>query len=246
MDMNFIHLSDTPSFCYTDCASIFSSPYLIDSAKVIDSTVTVFKKYFKIPTEPLFIINNHPDFSVPLTAALKHCIFLTVSAPPEGGGYWSQFVYQFSHEFCHYLIFHPVPGKFRWLEESICELASHFFLLKVAEHWAVDPPYEHFRSFAPCHMAYELDIRKCDSDFSISSLFIPHSKLLESLEHDEYQRQLNRNIALKLLPFFIDNPNLWNIIHYLPDLSVNNGLLENMQFLQDTSKQPICDIMLTL
>jgi len=27
MDMNFIHLSDTPSFCYTDCASIFSSPY---------------------------------------------------------------------------------------------------------------------------------------------------------------------------------------------------------------------------
>ena len=40
---------------------------------------------------------------------------------------WSQAAYQFSHEYCHYMIPDDVCENLRWFEESICELSSHFF-----------------------------------------------------------------------------------------------------------------------
>ena len=246
MDMNFISLPNISSFHYTDCAECLNTSYLFDSASVIDSAVMVFKKYFRNLPEELFIINNHPNFPGPQAFPARHLIFLTISAPENGGGFWSQFVYQFSHELCHCLVFRTVPDKLLWFEESICELASHFLLLKIAEHWAIHPPHENWRSYASCFMSYEFSARKCNCFFPISELLVPQSAILQSLEADEYQRELNRNVALKLLPFFIDNSELWNIIYYLPDALPDHSFPENLQLLQMKSRQPIYDIIRTL
>ena len=59
----------------------------------------------------------------------KKCYNILLSATSS---YWAQFIYQFSHEYCHILIGtektfpHCVAGNyyFMWLEEALCELAS--------------------------------------------------------------------------------------------------------------------------
>ena len=52
--------------------------------------------------------------------------------------YWCQYMYQFAHEFCHHLINGPMDGNYVssfWFEESVCEMASEYFLMKIAKEW---------------------------------------------------------------------------------------------------------------
>ena len=48
---------------------------------------------------------------------------------------FSQAAYQFSHELCHYMIPDTVCQNLGWLEESICETASYYFLKKLTIAW---------------------------------------------------------------------------------------------------------------
>ena len=56
--------------------------------------------------------------------------------------YWSQYVYQFSHELCHILTHFDSykKHKHKWFEESLCELASLHVLRSLAKVWKEDPP----------------------------------------------------------------------------------------------------------
>ncbi|MFZ9847126.1 MAG: hypothetical protein ACO3EE_03105 [Flavobacteriales bacterium] len=57
--------------------------------------------------------------------------FISLAPKKEEG--ISAIIYQFSHEYCHYLIDSAIKnyeGRFIWLEESLCELASYFVLEK--------------------------------------------------------------------------------------------------------------------
>ena len=56
----------------------------------------------------------------------KHLIKLST-----GGDFWCQWVYQFAHEYCHHLIDGGLVRQtagLRWLEESICHVASYVCL----------------------------------------------------------------------------------------------------------------------
>ena len=64
--------------------------------------------------------------------------------PNEGSKYGYHFspedfyIYMIAHEYCHYLINGPLDGKLEtsfWFEESICELASMFFLNRATIRW---------------------------------------------------------------------------------------------------------------
>ena len=48
---------------------------------------------------------------------------------------WSQYAYQFAHEFCHIVIdpYRGEGGTTQWLEEAACELASVFALRRMVE-----------------------------------------------------------------------------------------------------------------
>ena len=62
-----------------------------------------------------------------------HTIFLYTH-----NNYWSQYVYQFAHEFCHHVVGGPLDGLLDssfWFEESLCELASCYFMKKVIGIW---------------------------------------------------------------------------------------------------------------
>ncbi len=133
-----------------------------------------------------------------------------------GETYWSQYAYQFAHEFCHILCNYTEDEKAnKWLEESLCELASLFALRRMAETWATRPPYPNWRDFAPNHHSYAEDrIRK--------SQLPPDTTLAAWLKENEPAmrkepclREKNTVVATALLPLFEKQPEHWEAVTWL-------------------------------
>ena len=61
--------------------------------------------------------------------------------------YWSQFSYQFGHEFCHLLHnFEETPGDDpnQWFQEALCELANLWVIRRMSKTWAYRAPYDNW------------------------------------------------------------------------------------------------------
>lgn len=232
------------NFSFTEKCTLPYPTYEVDVVAVLNSVTTLFSKYFKnINTHPLQIENVYPSDDFPQTVYESYKIYLCIPPFDENGNpgcYWSQFIYQFSHEFCHYMNFGYVVQPMRWFEEMLCELASHFFLLKIAEQWAVSPPYASLISYSNSLHEYESSNRTDISSFDFS---IDFPTILKEFEKDEYQRQYNRFIALTLLPMFIEKPSLWNIVPCLTDLSENLSFRDNLEKLSELSKENMDEII---
>ena len=166
---------------------------------------SMFGKYFN--NRPVWIV--HLDESNPRCIRERNTIVLT-SADKS----YAQHVYQFAHEYCHYqLPFSPVQ-ELRWLEESICELASLYTLRQVDKQWEAEPPYPNWQNYHSNFTKYAEDAEKnCESinlDFSVEP-----NENLSYLRREEYDRPKNRYIALKLLPLFYRRPELWHAVPFL-------------------------------
>ncbi len=234
-----ISFPSNPNIHYYEYQSIPYPTYLNDVVAVLDSVKKLFSLYFNtVDDKPLSIINQKPNIDAPQIVYEINTIYLNVS-----GRYWCQYIYQFSHEFCHCMNWGHVVQPMRWFEESLCELASHFFLLKSYEKWKVDPPYPNWKDYAENILNYEISSKTDVSNFNIIELFDSKSAILQSLEKDEYQRSLNKYLALELLPYFKDSPTLWHIVPKLTSLPNGNSFEENLLLLDKLSNQPIFEII---
>ena len=125
--------------------------------------------------------------------------------------YWCQYVYQFSHELCHVMtnFDRHKEHKHKWLEESLCELASLFVLHRLATTWKDHPPAEIAGAveFAPHFRAYADDVGNVQTDRHD----LPHwlTKHIDTLEANPFNRELNRTLAVTLLDRFLEDPSLW-------------------------------------
>jgi hypothetical protein len=133
-----------------------------------------------------------------------------------GGRFWAQHAYQFAHEFTHILCkFDENPHRNRWFEESLCETASLFALRKMAEVWAVRPPYPNWRSYSKSLASY--------ADERIEKARLPAGKTLAAWFHEESEhlyanaalRDKNTTVAVALLPLFEREPQHWEAVSYL-------------------------------
>lgn len=239
-----------PNFTYMDCQTTSDDSYFDEVVAVLDSVKFLFSKYFvSVDSLPLSVINNAPEMEGPEIIKETHTIYLTVDSVDENGEpyrYWNQFIFQFAHEFCHHMTFGCITQNMRWFEETICELASHFFLLKSAEQWSIAPPYPNWKKYTSRILRYELNRRKQIAYFNIKDLWDSNSNLLSSLQTDEYQRPINNFLAVKLLPYFVDQPSLWKIVRYMPQFQSEYIFIENIKYLQSLSNEPIYDILLKL
>ncbi len=138
---------------------------------------------------------------------------------------WSQFAFQFSHEFCHVLSgYERLKGNPNgWFHESICELASIFSLQRMAEQWPTNPPY-------PCWADYAVNLgnyaqeRLSRQEVQLSAgvtLQTWLSSREETLRQDPYQRSMNELVAYALLPIFESEPTGWNAVGKLPPSVAN-------------------------
>lgn len=88
------------------------------------------------------IIHNNPNASNPKTSPLGDVTVITLHQ--EKTSYWSQLIFQLSHEMMHYAFFSKRPDadlsnydeKFsQWNEEIICEAMALYMLDYMAENW---------------------------------------------------------------------------------------------------------------
>lgn len=129
--------------------------------------------------------------------------------------YYSQLVYQLTHEMVHYIARHN-PGANTWFEETLAELSSLYFLKKSAVCWASLNNKKHLQIFAPNHINY---LNNCLSKITvinedeIRKWFEKHQN---ELLRDCCCRSLNSEAAVYLLPYFETHAGIWNILGTIP------------------------------
>lgn len=148
---------------------------------------------------------------------------------------WNRLAYQFAHELCHYIIASDVPTNLCWLEESICELSSYYFLPKITKYWKrlgieLQTADEHPEPYFPLFSTYvEKDCKKA-VPFNLAKLALSPSQDLYDLENNCKLREKNAYIANNFLPIFKKHYRTWRAIPYLcqitPHQSLSNSLAE--------------------
>lgn len=133
-----------------------------------------------------------------------------------GGTYWNQYAYQFAHEFCHILCGYRDDEKSnKWLEESLCELASIFAMRRMADTWAKTPPYPNWRDFAPTHRKYADDRLKM-GELPPNTAFVQWLRENEpAMRKEPCLREKNSVVAAALLPLFERQPEHWEAVAWL-------------------------------
>lgn len=134
---------------------------------------------------------------------------------------WARLAYQSAHEYCHILSDYDrlrTPGN-QWFHESICEMASFFCLFQMAESWKTRAPYWNWADYAPHLKTY------AEAEMSRTGGGLPAGNSLKTwmgenrnvLQGDRYARDLNRIVALQLLPLFQTIPRTWECVAHMPD-----------------------------
>lgn len=141
------------------------------------------------------------------------------------GNHWSQYAFQFAHEFCHALAGHSddwhkcwikLPKADHWLEESFCETASLFALRSMGKSWQTDPPYPNWKGYAPNLTAYAADrldasARGLPPDKSFADWFHANEP---AMRKNPVIRPKNNVVAMKMLPLFEATPSGWESITF--------------------------------
>jgi hypothetical protein len=139
---------------------------------------------------------------------------------------WSQFAFQFGHEFCHALTQHSGIGKHgwhnlqhanMWFEESLCETGSLFALRRMSEAWRTAPPLPQWRGYAPAFSMYAgarlaLPQHRLPPGVPFPVWFHQNEPALRACPT---LREKNTIIASQMLPILEENPSGWDALPFL-------------------------------
>lgn len=228
-----------PRFTYTEKAYV---PNTSNVFIIVEETMKLMENYFK-KSAPAFQLVNNLRFDYPETSTTYDEIHICCMDTS-----WSQIVFQFSHEFCHLLIGNPVPPSMRWFEESVCELASLFFLEKLAIIWGQSGLLAH-PEYAPSLISYRTNrINSVEDLKNPSDLSDPSSAIWKDAIANCYNRNFNLQIAKLLLPVFSKYPQLWETVPLLGRLPAQDSVSFPMYLgiwrilAGDSYKQPLNEL----
>ena len=194
----------------------------------IDSLLHVMNISLPIQQSPEAVIEFTDAKTYPETLRSQKIIYLT--SEPD---YWANTCYQLAHEMCHYMIPGDVVSTLRWLEESICELASCYFLLEFSKYWKrLGVSITSSRTGAPYYLALEEYVKNTLEkihSLNLNSFCSQSPEILQTLEKFCYCRETNRNIALRLLPIFQHFPEVWHAVPLLSELNASQPLLDALK-----------------
>ena len=180
---------------------------------VLESTIKELWKQFPNRKLPPIVVYPQKGPVTLYARGPNNEIFVRLST---GGTYWSQYAFQFSHEFCHILCEYDAdPHGNNWFEESVCEMAALYSLRRMGETWKTEPPYAHWKSYAVSLTQYA-DQRIATSKLATNeSLAQWYQKNAEVLAKDALRRELNLKVAAHFLPIVEANPEYWQAVQYL-------------------------------
>ena len=191
---------------------------------VLKSVLELYSNYFEdLKDKELKIIF---DRGMPNPMCLYDANIIFLTCDPQKG---NQLVYQFAHELCHFCIGDGRPDKpFLWLEESICEMASYYFLFKIGSIWKENIYYHRYyesntnKPYYTCFHAYANNDMKKAIPFDIAKLTDSNNLKFKELSESGTNRNLNAYIAVTMLPVFQKYPSLWKYVTYLNKTKNNN------------------------
>ena len=180
----------------------------------LDSVVELFGKYFTNMSDKQLTISLQKTSPAPMCIRQANLIYLNTEY-----NLYAQAAYQFSHELCHFMIPKDVTAELRWFEESICQLASIFFLVGLCDHWkkhSINIYTNDGKLYADAFFDYAI------KDAAGETLINIHNpKEFQSLILDCEQRAKNKYIANLLLPVFQKYPLTWHAVPYLCNVTFN-------------------------
>ena len=139
---------------------------------------------------------------------------------------WSQFAFQFAHEFCHALAQHSEAGMRGWhepqhanlwFEEALCETASLFVLRRMAETWKTRPPYPNWRGYSAALARYAADrMAQREHQLPDGQTFAAWFAQKENaMRANAAMRDKDVIVARQLLPLFEAAPENWEAVTFL-------------------------------
>lgn len=149
-----------------------------------------------------------------------------------------QWIFQFSHEYCHHLINGAMTNDWSdllWLEETICQLASLYNMFKMMD-FCEEIGKEDCAFILKDRLNHYLG--KATKDYELDKRGGWFKSFAEQLRSYGYKRDLYNSIAVLMYPLFIENPNLWKIILHIGDIrswKSLNDLFIHLQSKADTS-----------
>lgn len=217
-------------------SSHFNDPLIIIS-DVCDLMLEAFDEH---PDTVLQIIDNK-QLGHPMCLDGNKIVFLST----VGNTFWAQNAYQLSHELCHHFIKKKAPtGNNSWFEESICELASIYFLSEIAFIWSTstnNTKSSYSSSITDYFSNLQVDLLNID----LKQLGVHSSALYKAMNANPELRYENRFIANKLLPIFQETPTLWEDIYLIRKLHIkdlNSFFNEWSQLAKSKNKGAILEI----
>ena len=219
-----------------------------DIQKVLESVGRELIRH--VPPERLIRIHVVPNDDAPQVDHVRafdgeYTVRLNVK-----GRYWAQFAFQFAHELGHIVshyergIENGLGNENRWFDEAVGEAASLFVMRRMAHTWEVDPPYPHWKSFAPSLSDYvigrakEIQVPPPDQ---MPAWFAENHAALRS--EPLSRRDRNRVVAAHLARLLDGHPEHWEAFRYLtlgrPDPTNSfEAHLENWYFSVPKAQKP--------
>lgn len=166
------------------------------------------------------------------------------------GRLWSQFAFQFAHEFCHALAGHSNDWRKlhrggarpnHWLEESICEAASLFALRAMGNSWKTAPPYPNWKSYA-AHLTEYAGKRMQESSTALAkerSFEAWFAANEASMRENATQREKNNIVAMQLLPLFEAEPRGWEAVTFVNRAAPSPGQTLASHFAAWAAETPV-------
>ena len=130
--------------------------------------------------------------------------------------FWSQYAFQFAHELGHIICGYKKGDRSNlWFEETICETASLFVLRKMTAEWKTSPPYPNWKAYGPEFAQYAQNRMKKHPWSNKLTVAEWYKKQKPSLMSKPTNRSRNVQLAIKLLPFFEQDPSRWSACTFL-------------------------------
>lgn len=136
--------------------------------------------------------------------------------------HWSQFSYQFAHEFCHILMRHDTTHLNNpniWFYESLCELANLWVIRRMGETWSWRAPYKGWQGWRhnltnyANHLLNRQEIQYNGTGKQWLNKW--ESKMREDINtHFDYAKV--SQLSYKFLRIFEKNPEAWNAVRQIP------------------------------
>lgn len=207
---------------------LFSESFSLEEgryvARILFEVRDVFTEIFGSRT-----VNAHPCLGVlptignPQAERANYIIFISRKAP-----LYIQYIYQFSHELCHFMVPDEVCKSYRWFEETLCQMMSWYTLkaLYCSRSKRKTLLYPGLYADIPGYIKRNQSDRTPVEDMSLSDFI--RSNLLH-LQAECYDRPMNRAIACELYPLFLKTPGLWKIVPALHTLTDDMSLPEALE-----------------